>query len=512
MTMLNPKDIANIEERGSNRATVEEQIENFKKGFPFLKIAEAATTQNGILKLKEEERTESIRFFENKINEGIRLLKFTPASGAASRMFKDLFEAKNKLEQGVPEKEVLSQKEVARFFSNLNKFAFYNSLKRKAQNPISELSPLEILNLLMTEDGLNYGSLPKGLLEFHESDSLSRTSFEEHCVEGALYAKEKDGEINIHFTVSPEHQTLFNLHLKDIRTKIEAKYEAHFNITFSQQKPTTDTIAVTPDDEPFRNDDGSLLFRPGGHGALLTNLNDLDADVVFIKNIDNVVPDYLKPETVKYKKVLGGLLLSLQQKIFSFQRMFDTHHYYALDSAFFAEASNFLENILHVKPPFDMYYTEKEELYHYLKLKYNRPIRVCGMVRNQGEPGGGPFFALNSDDSVSLQIVESSQIDINHIEQKSIIDAATHFNPVDLVCAYKNYKGEKYDLFNFRDQKTGFISKKYKDGKELKAQELPGLWNGAMADWNTLFVEVPIQTFNPVKTINDLLRKEHQPE
>ena len=510
--MLNPKDIANIEERGSKRATVEEQIENFKEGFPFLKITEAATTKKGILKLKEEELTESIRFFENKINEGIHVLKFTPASGAASRMFKDLFDAKAKLDKGVPIAEVLDNAEVASFFSNLKKFAFNNSFKKRAQKPISELSPIEILNLLMTEDGLNYGSLPKGLLEFHEYEGLSRTSFQEHCVEGALYAKEKDSKVNIHFTVSPEHQTLFNTHLKEIKTEIETKYDALYNISFSQQKPTTDTIAVTPNNEPFRNDDGSLLFRPGGHGALLANLNDLDADIVFIKNIDNVVPDYLKPETVKYKKVLAGLLLSLQQKIYSYQRMFDTHHYYALDSAFFAEASNFLENILHVKPPFDMYYTEKEELYHYLKLKYNRPIRVCGMVRNQGEPGGGPFFAQNSDGSVSLQIVESSQIDIEHIEQKSILDEATHFNPVDLVCAYKNYKGEKYDLFNFRDPKTGFISWKSKDGKELKAQELPGLWNGAMADWNTLFVEVPIQTFNPVKTINDLLRKEHQPE
>ena len=510
--MLNPKDIANIEERGSNRATVEEQIENFKKGFPFLKIIQAATTQNGILKLKEDELTESIHFFEDKIKEGIRLFKFTPASGAASRMFKDLHDAKTDLDKGVPIKDVLNNAEVARFFSNVKKFAFNGSLEKRAQKSISELSPLEILNLLITEAGLNYGSLPKGLLEFHEYNGLSRTSFEEHCIEGALYAKEGNGQINIHFTVSPEHQTLFEAHLKEIKAEIETKYDAQFNISFSQQKPTTDTIAVKPNNEPFRNNDGSLLFRPGGHGALLANLNDLDTDVVFIKNIDNVVPDYIKPETVKYKKVLGGLLLSLQQKIFSYQRMFDTHHYYALDSAFFAEASNFLENILHVKPPFDMYYTEKEELYHYLKLKYNRPIRVCGMVRNQGEPGGGPFFAQNSDGSVSLQIVESSQIDINHIEQKSIIDEATHFNPVDLVCAYKNYKGEKYDLSNFRDPKTGFISWKYKDGKELKAQELPGLWNGAMADWNTLFVEVPIQTFNPVKTINDLLRNEHQPE
>lgn len=510
--MFSAKDISYMEARGSNVQTIAGQIENFKKGFPFLPIIHAATIGQGIIKLNGAEVEESVAFFDACAKEGVSLLKFVPASGAASRMFKTLFEAKEQLENGVPEQEVLSKPEIKHFFSNLKKFAFYNDLKQLAGKVPEQLSLLEVLNRVLTEEGLNYGNLPKGLLKFHQYGMENRTSFEEHCVEGALYGKNKNGSVKIHFTVSPEHQPGFEAHLSAIKEKYEAAFVVNYDISFSQQKPATDTIAVTPDNEPFRNDDGSLLFRPGGHGALLANLNDLDADVVFIKNIDNVVPDYLKPETVKYKKALAGLLLDLQHKIFNYQRILDTHHYYSLDSAFFAEAANFLENVLNVKPPSNQYYSEKEELYHYLKSKFNRPIRVCGMVKNQGEPGGGPFWAKNSDGSTSLQVVESSQIDLKDPDQKALVDEATHFNPVDLVCAFKNYKGEKYDLSNYSDPETGFISSKSKDGKELKAQELPGLWNGAMSDWNTLFVEVPILTFNPVKTVNDLLRKEHQPE
>ncbi len=510
--MFSEKDIKDIEARGSNPTLVTEQIENFKKGFPYLKIIQPATIGNGILKLDEAEIEESVRYFDECAQNGTNLLKFVPASGAASRMFKALFEAKEKLEGGVPEEDVKASKDMIQFFGNLEKFAFYTDLKKLAKKEPTQLSALEILTLVLTETGLNYGNLPKGLLQFHQYGTNSRTSFEEHCVEGALYSKNSNGTIRIHFTVSPEHQPAFEKHFSSIKEIYEAAFAVKYEISFSQQKASTDTIAVAMDNQPFRNDDGSLLFRPGGHGALLANLNDLDADVVFIKNIDNVVPDYLKPETVKYKKALAGLLLNLQQKIFNYQQVFDTHHYYALDSVFIAEAANFLENVLNVKPPTSQYYSEKEELYYYLKSKFDRPIRICGMVKNEGEPGGGPFWAVNSDGSVSLQVVESSQVEMQDPVQKAIADEATHFNPVDLVCAFKNYKGEKYDLTKYRDPDTGFISYKSKDGKELKAQELPGLWNGAMADWNTLFVEVPILTFNPVKTVNDLLRKEHQPE
>ncbi|MGQ8338301.1 DUF4301 family protein [Sunxiuqinia sp. A32] len=512
MVRFSDEDNAFIKQRGSDPSVVSEQLDNFKKGFPYLEIIQAANVGKGVIQLNDEQANQFIDFFEKMSSKGISLLKFVPASGAASRMFKSLFSAKEKLEQGSDESEVLQDKEISYFFKNLKSFAFYDELEKIAGKPVQELSPLEVLDLVLTEKGLNYGSLPKGLLLFHKYANGTRTSFEEHIVEGARYAKNQTGEVKIHFTVSPEHQSAFQTHLSQIKQLYEEEYGVKLIISFSQQKPSTDTIAVTMDDEPFRENDDSLFFRPGGHGALLDNLNDLDADVIYIKNIDNVVPDYLKQETIKYKKALAGVLLNYQKKIFEYQKILDTHHYYAIDSALFAEASNFLENILNVKPPSNQYYTEREDLYYYLKSKFNRPIRICGMVKNEGEPGGGPFWAKNSDGSISLQVVESSQIDMGNDQQKSIANNATHFNPVDLVCAVKNYKGEKFDLLKYRDPKTGFISYKSKDGKELKAQELPGLWNGAMADWNTLFVEVPILTFNPVKTINDLLRKEHQPE
>ncbi len=510
--MLTREDIRQIESRGSQVSTIETQIENFKKGFPFLKIEDAATINNGIIQLTNDEIARFRLIFEKKQAEGIHLLKFVPASGAASRMFKSLFSALEKCRQNATDEEIRKDKEVAAFFDRLADFAFYDDLMKAARKSPDEISGRQVLDLVLLEAGLNYGNLPKGLLKFHRYEDGSRTPLEEHCVEGALYAKDSSGKVCIHFTVSPEHQDAFSKHVQEVVPLFEELFDATYDISFSQQKASTDTIAVTPDNEPFRNADGSLLFRPAGHGALLENLNDLDADVVFIKNIDNVVPDYRKEPTIIWKKVLAGLLLDYQEKIFYYQHMLNEHHYYGLDSAFYSEAASFLENILCTKPAQNLYYTEKEELHQYLKAKFNRPIRVCGMVKNEGEPGGGPFWAKNSDGSVSLQIAESSQIDFNDPIQAAIAQNATHFNPVDLVCGLKNYKGEKYDLTLFSDPQTGFISTKSKDGKELKAQELPGLWNGAMSDWNTLFVEVPVETFNPVKTVTDLLRKEHQPE
>jgi hypothetical protein len=347
------------------------------------------------------------------------------------------------------------------------------------------------------------------LLKFHKYADGERTPFEEHLVEGAHYAKDKFNVARLHFTVSPEHKQVFEELLAKVKEHYEKLLGVSFEVSFSLQKPSTDTISVDLDNEPFREPDGSLLFRPAGHGALIENLNDLDADLIFIKNIDNVVPDRLKQPTIAYKKALAGVLLKYQEKVFRYQKTLNEKHPAALDSAFLAEAANFLENTMNIKPPENQYYTEKEELYYYLREKYNRPVRVCGIVKNEGEPGGGPFLAKNPDGTVSLQVVESSQIDADSVQQQTIAKHATHFNPVDLVCGIKNYKGEKYNLTEFTDPATGFISKKSKDGKDLKAQELPGLWNGAMSNWNTLFVEVPIETFNPVKTVNDLLREQH---
>lgn len=513
--MLTPEDLSQMKERGISPETIEQQLHSFKTGFPFLRITQPAGIGNGLIRLTDDEIHNYISVFEDAITDGLKLTKFVPASGAASRMFKSLFGALENLEKGKSPEEVLTESEVAQFKNNLTRFAFYDDLKVKcaSENIDIENAPIEkILELLLTEKGLNYGNLPKGLLKFHAYPSEMKTSMEEHFVEGALYSKDSGGTVNLHFTASPEHLSAFAGHVESIKIKYEQLFDVSYQVSFSIQKPSTDTIAVNRDNEPFRNLDGSLLFRPAGHGALLENLNDLDTDLVFIKNIDNVVPDHLKEPTINYKKALAGLLLKLQKQIFYYQRMLNEHHPATLESGFYAEAANFLENILNITPPNSQYYSEKEELYHYFREKFFRPIRVCGMVKNQGEPGGGPFFAQNRDGSVSLQIAESFQIDFQDEEQAAKARSATHFNPVDLVCAFKNYSGEKYNMSDFRDPETGFISIKSQNGAELKAQELPGLWNGAMSDWNTIFVEVPLETFNPVKTVNDLLRKEHQPK
>jgi hypothetical protein len=509
--MFSPEDIRQIKARGSNSEEVLQQIEYFRKGFPFLRITEAATVGKGIIRLSDDEIHRFEGLYARKTEEGLSIMKFVPASGAASRMFKSLFSALENLKAGKNEKEVLStHRDVAEFLEKMPDFAFYSELMACLDKAGLKPGLETCLEFLLTEKGLNYGNLPKGLLLFHRYEGFERTPFEEHMAEGAMYAMEHNKNVMLHFTVSPEHEKVFRQLFEKIEAGYEIEYGAVYNVSFSQQKPSTDTIAVGTDNEPFREKDGSLLFRPAGHGALLENLNDLDADLVFIKNIDNVVPDNYKEATIQYKKVIAGLLLHFQERIFEYQKMLHERHPHTLESGFLAEAANFLENSLNVKPQDVQYYTEKEELVQYLKEKYDRPIRVCGMVKNEGEPGGGPFFAVNPDGTVSLQIAESVQIDPHDPVQVKIARHATHFNPVDLVCGLKNYKGVKYDLLRFRDPTTGFISKKSKDGRDLKAQELPGLWNGSMSDWNTLFVEVPVETFNPVKTVNDLLRKQHQ--
>ncbi len=508
--MFKPEDISQIAARGSKFEVVKQQIENFKTGFPFLKLTEAASIYHGILKLSENEVLKYSSVFDEKIASDIDLIKFVPASGAASRMFKSLFSALENHENGVSEAEIKKDKEISLFLNQLKKFAFADDLEELANASNTESRLKSLLESLLLDGGLNYGNLPKGLLKFHRYFEEIRTPLEEHLVEGASYCRNNKGVVHLHFTVSPEHQQAFEQHVNEIKPKYEQLFEVTYQIDFSQQKSSTDTIAVTPENEPFRNSDGSILFRPAGHGALLENLNDLDADLIFIKNIDNVVPDHLKQPTVDYKKALAGILFNLQEQIFYYQKILHEHHPSTLESAFYAEAANFLENVLNITPPQNQYYSEKEELFYYFSKKFNRPIRICGMVKNEGEPGGGPFFAQNRDGSVSLQIVESSQIDFSDPEQAVIAQNATHFNPVDLVCAVKNHEGKKYNLLDFSDPETGFISLKSKDGKDLKAQELPGLWNGSMSDWNTIFVEVPVETFNPVKTVTDLLRKEHQ--
>ena len=487
------KDLKQIADRGSDLKIIEQQIDNFKSGFPFMTAKRAATIGDGMLKLDEKQLADYLELF-NQESAKKKLLKFVPASGAASRMFKSLYAAKD---------EGKSDKSVEQFHEQLHSFAFYKSLSKFLSNNDKN----EQLVALLGSNGLDYGNLPKGLLEFHAYGDKTRTALEEHLVEGAQYANNK-GKVRLHFTVSPEHKKKFKALIHEVLAKYETEFNVKFDISFSEQKSSTDTIAVGLENDPFRDASNNLLFRPAGHGALLENLNDVDADIIFVKNVDNVVPDHLKGETILYKKALAGLLLSYQKEIFYFLKRLEKPN----PSVYMVnKAIKYIKENLSVETPKGFRNWSPEEKHKFAVSKLDRPLRICGMVKNVGEPGGGPFWAKNNDESVSLQIVESAQFDMKNKKQKEIFENATHFNPVDLICATKNHKKEKYDLLKFRDPKTGFITEKSQSGKTLKAQELPGLWNGAMSDWNTLFVEVPLITFNPVKTVNDLLRKEHQP-
>lgn len=506
--MLSKEDKEFLDKKHISEETLNHQLEQHRNGFPFLRLAGAAAPGKGILVPGDSEHKMYLDAWSQYLKDNHRVQKFVPASGAASRMFKNLFEFLDG-DSDEPDTDFMKK-----FFEGIHDFAFFDALNDACiVNEMKEVDELleegeykSVVAALLGEDGLNYGQLPKGLLFFHAYDDCVRTPLEEHLAEGAMYAATADGNVNIHFTVSPEHRPLFEQLVADKKAEYESEFGVHYEVTFSEQKPSTDTVAATAEGEPFRNEDGTILFRPGGHGALIENLNDLDADVVFIKNIDNVVPDALKGMTVNYKKLIAGVLVNEQQKIFGYIQKLDTGNY---DHDDLCQMVQYLSETFSQTNP-SITNLEDTELAIYLRSKFNRPIRVCGMVRNVGEPGGGPFLAYNSDGTISLQILESSQIDTSNAEYLNMFKSGTHFNPVDLVCAVKDYKGEHFDLLKYVDPMTGFISSKSKNGKELRALELPGLWNGAMSDWNTIFVEVPLETFNPVKTVNDLLRKQHQ--
>ena len=512
------KDLQQIKNKGIDLKIIEQQIENFKTGFPFAQIEKAATIGDGLLQVSKADQVKYVDAFHTK-SKPLDVYKFVPASGAASRMFKALFAFMAEYKGAADEYEAFladkGSKSMYAFFNQIKDFAFYNDLKEAVAKNGNDIETLladkaypTILKALLTDEGLDYGSLPKGLLQFHNYENGSRTPLEEHLVEGANYCKGDDKKVFLHFTVSPEHRPKFVELIEEIKASYEATFDCQFIISLSEQHPATDTIAVNMDNTPFRFDDGSILFRPGGHGALLQNVNELDADLVFIKNIDNVVPDRIKETTYQYKKILGGVLLTYQTRIFDYLNQLDGTGTASED--LIAEIEDFFSSELSTTFPASYQNLSATEKTTYLFTKLNRPIKVCGMVKNEGEPGGGPFWTRNSDDTISLQIIESAQIDMDNPNQLAIMQNSSHFNPVDLACGLKDYKGQAFDLLNFRDPNTGFIAYKSKDGRELKAQELPGLWNGAMADWNTLFVEVPIITFNPVKIVQDLLREQHQ--
>ena len=472
---------AQIDARGISAETFETQLKNFETGFPYLTIEAAATPAKGIKVLSEDEQAKYIAVADSYAG---NVCKFVPASGAATRMFKDLFEASDALKAGEKLKE---GSPAAKFVENITLFPFFD-----AQN---------ILNLTLYPKAWNYGSMPKGLIQFHKYEDGNRTPFEEHLVEGALYAKDKNGDVRMVVTVSVEHQKGFEELYAQVKEKYEKRFGCKYHVTFTNQQPSTDIVAVDMENKPFTKDDGSLLFRPGGHGALLANLNDIDADVLVIKNIDNVVKESLLDETIRWKKILVGKAVELQEKVFAYFKQLEEKG----ADAPLAEIKAFMEEEFCVAVP----QMPDAELVAVLKAKLDRPVRVCGMVKNEGEPGGGPYVILGEDGTTSLQILEAAQIDKNNAQAVNAMQGATHFNPVDLVCAVKNHKGEKYDLLKHTDPKTGFISEKSFQGRPLKAQELPGLWNGAMSDWNTQFVETPLITFNPVKTVLDLLREQH---
>ena len=521
--MLNDKDLKQIEARGASAATVRAQVERFKTGFPWMNIEGPAVPGHGIQVLDEKQLEEASAYVETAQVNG--KCKFVPASGAASRMFKDLFSGLEKLSAG---EAIADDSPAAKFVAAIEKFAFYDeSLFGKPEN--TSASRRDILAKTLTDEGLGYGSKPKGVLKFHKYKGETRTAFAEHLVEAQDYMRNADGSANLVVTVSPEHRALFEAALEEVKSLYEERYGVKYSVEFTYQDKATDTVAVTPENEPFRTETGELLFRPAGHGALIHNLNALSDELVSIKNIDNVAVERLLPITAKYKKALMGKALELRDTIFGYlhllDRMFPVDVYKDIKIPGYnntvgdldvynseecrplcEDIESFLAEQLCITLPAASNTVERVEQ---LRKVLDRPIRVCGMVKNLGEPGGGPFIIREKDGSTSLQILEGVQINPSDANAVACLKAATHFNPVDLVCCLHNYKGEKFDLLQYVDEEAGFISSKSYQGRELKALELPGLWNGSMSRWNTMFVEVPVETFNPVKVVLDLLRPAH---
>ncbi|MDE7411859.1 MAG: DUF4301 family protein [Paramuribaculum sp.] len=502
------EDLALFSQKGVTEQQVEAQYARFATGFPYLKLKDVARAGEGITVLSPEQEAAAVERWQRYLADGGEVCKFVPASGAASRMFKALFEFVDGTDD-MPAKGSA----VAALIADIDKMAFIGDLdeatRRLHDKSVEELKAehryKDIIAAIIHPEGLNYGNLPKGLLKFHSYADGSRTPLEEQMVEGAQTAANGNGEVNLHFTVSSSHKQLFEQKIAEVKERIGKQYGVDINVTLSEQKSSTDTPAANPDGTPFR-EDGKILFRPGGHGALIENLNDMDSAVLFIKNIDNVVPDSKRDATVHYKQVIGGYLIQLHDKVEEYMKVLASGDYTRgtlQDMLFFLHTAFSISD-----RSIDGMNTTDVAMYIHEKL--NRPLRVCGMVRNEGEPGGGPFIAYNADGSASLQILESTQIDKNNEAYVRMAASATHFNPVDLVCYVRDFDGHKFDLTKYVDSDTGFISSKSSHGKELQAMELPGLWNGAMSDWNTAFVEVPIATFNPVKTVNDLLRPAHQ--
>ncbi|MFT4669284.1 MAG: hypothetical protein ACI9M9_000859 [Flavobacteriaceae bacterium] len=506
--MLTETDLKQISKEGLHPDSVKEQLEIFIHGIPFSEVVTAASIGNGIQLIEKVDQQKMVDLFEQKKGD-LDLVKFVPASGAATRMFGFLHRF---LDEFDPDKKKLndylknqSDAALANFLKSIKEFAFVDQVRRKIREHYPDyrrgtkgMRAYTFVKMMLTEKGLNFMNMPKGLIPFHKYSKYSTTAFEEQLYESSYYASAKD-EAFLHFTFSESDVRFFKNEFEDIKRRVTKKTKTKFNISYSFQKKGTKTIAVSEKNQPARNASGELIFRPSGHGALLENINDIDADIIFIKNIDNVVIEELSENNSFYKKMLAGKLLWIQTKVFGYLQVLAENEF---NTEWTKEVKSFLWNELNIKDiPDDI-----EKIEDIL----NRPIRICGMVKNTGAAGGGPFWVKDVMDKTTLQIVELAQINLKDARQQKIINQATHFNPVDLVCGVRDYKGKKFDLRRFTDPNTGFITKKSENGVSIKALELPGLWNGGMADWNTVLVEVPLSTFNPVKTVNDLLNREHR--
>ncbi|MEL6809953.1 MAG: DUF4301 family protein [Bacteroidota bacterium] len=506
--MLTEKDIKQIEDHGLKLKQVYQQLETFMRGIPFANVVTTASVGNGIQQLNRTTQ-ESLEAYYDSRKDAMDIVKFVPASGAATRMFQFVHEF---LSQYDPDRvlfrdyiKLYNSTQLKTFFENTSDLPFVNLVRKQIRDRYTDYkkSPkgkrhYYFAHAMLDKEGLNFGNMPKGLIPFHKYKKYATTAFEEQLYEAAFYAAVGD-DVYLHFTFSEKHLPFFKEEFKNIKSRVSRKTKKTFHISYSFQKRETDTLAVTEDNQPFRNAQDELIFRPSGHGALLENLNEVNADLVFIKNIDNVAAQEYVEDIAYYKKVLAGKLLQLQNKIFGYLKEMEGE--VSLEKM--KEVQTFIWNEMDQK--------EIPGGVNATKAFLNRPLRVCGVVKNTGAPGGGPFWVKDMEGNISLQIVEKSQIDHENDHQRAIINEATHFNPVDLVCGLRDYKGNKFDLREFCDPNSGFISNKSENGKPIKALELPGLWNGAMAHWNTVFVEVPLITFNPVKTVNDLLKKEHRP-
>ncbi|MFO8049586.1 MAG: DUF4301 family protein [Desulfosudaceae bacterium] len=501
--MLTDSDLQQIESRGLSRAEIERQLDLFKKGVTVPELIAPCTIGQGIRRLSANDQKPALDAFKAALSRD-RIFKFIPASGAATRMFKELAAAF--YPPGPP--SAGEDATLEKLYDQIDQFAFYPELIEAARRAGEELDDLiakkrsdRILELLLTPAGLGLDRLPKGMIPFHRYEDKSRTAFEEHLAEARELFGPAASHCRVHFTVAPDHQAMVADHVRS------AGRDEPLTVEFSTQQPSTDTIAAAPDNTPFRDENGRLVFRPGGHGALLTNLNQLEADLAFIKNIDNVAIAQVRQANLNDLKALCGLLIELRQQIFGFLEELDQK---TPDQTVLENMLGFVREELLVTPPQAVLTGTRPEQVDFLRTTLDRPLRVCGVVRHEGEPGGGPFLIRDGRGNQSLQIIEAAQVDMDNPEQQQIWESSTHFNPVILACGLRDHTGRPFDLTRFADPEAGLITEKSLNGQPLKALEHPGLWNGAMAYWNTVFVELPATTFNPVKTVFDLLRAGHR--